>query len=511
MVASITPRVLIFCERLVAESGVCGANSMKSRGVYLVCLLLVTSMVGAMADTPRGESADPARLVQRLGSPRFAEREAAFKALDALGPAALPALKTAAKSADAEVRQRAGELLAKLERAADAAEAFAPTKVHLKGADAPLAEIVRDLTLQSRVRLQLAREPVDLPGRRFSIDTGEVSFWEALEALCRQAKVSIRPGAFEPTGQDAVVIGRPVNFFPGSAAATQRTEEPLVLQDGVLPACPTAFVGAIRLRLVPDRWGNRNRGSGGEHQWTLELFSEPRVNWQAAPAITFEKPAGLTATCATIASPISYRGAMFGVSPVGADGRLPPRGVTQYQIPVTVKADAQPGRAVVPELRGTLGTTVQLGTQLAVTVDDVEKPSAKAADPHGTKVTIGNCQVNADGSATIQADVERPGSGLAGGGFRTGGAGIPLASAVGMLAGLGRENEVLRLVDTQDRPYAVTVRLTGATQQGGTTVVNYVLDCKPAAPDAKPKKLELHCPRRAPVEAKFALRDVPVP
>src|SRR5262249_2135266 len=153
------------------------------------------------------------------------------------------------------------------------------------------------------------------------------------------------------------------------------------------------------------RWGNRNRGPGDGHQWNLEVFSEPRVNWQAAPAITFDKAAGVTVTCASIAASTSYRGVMFGPSPVSMDGRLPPRGARQYQLPVTVKADAQPGRTAVPELRGTLATTVQLGTQLTVTVDEVEKPNAKASDPHGTKVTIGNCQVNADGSATIQADV----------------------------------------------------------------------------------------------------------
>lgn len=485
---------------------------MNLRSLFLVCVLCLAAGLGAVADAPRvSKAADAERLVERLGSSRFSEREAAFKALDALGAAALPALRNAAKSTDAEVRQRVGDLLAKLERAADAAEAFASTKVHLKAAGVPLADVVRDLTFQSRVRLQLAREPADLPGRKVTIDTGETTFWEALETLCRQVKLSIRPGAFEPTGADAP-LGRAINLFASSSGSSQRTEEALVLQEGALPACPTAYLGGVRLRLIPDRWGNRNRGPGDEHQWTLELFSEPRVNWQAAPAIAFEKAAGLTVTCASAASVSSYRGAFFGATSLGSDGRLPPRGVTQYQIPITLKSDAQPGRTAVPELRGTLATTVQLGTQLAVTVDDVEKPNAKTSDPHGTKVTIGNCQVNADGSATIQADVERTSSGTMGGGsFRTGGAGIPLASAAHMLASLGRDGESLRLVDAQDRPYTLTIRVTGATQQGGTTVVNYVMDCRPAAQDAKPKKLELHCPRRAPVEAKFTLRDVPVP
>src|SRR5262245_34265288 len=105
---------------------------MNPRGLCLVCLLILGAGLSAVADVPRVETADAERLVDQLGSSRFAEREAAFKALDALGAAALPALRNAAKSKDAEVRQRAGELLARLERAADAAEAFAPTKFHLK-------------------------------------------------------------------------------------------------------------------------------------------------------------------------------------------------------------------------------------------------------------------------------------------------------------------------------------------------------------------------------------------
>jgi len=483
---------------------------MNPRGLCLLCVPVLAATFGWAADAPREVTSDAGRLVERLGSPRFAEREAAFKALHALGAAARPALRVGAKSTDAEVRQRAGELLARLERAADAAEAFAPTKVHLKVTEVPLADVVRDLTMQSRVQLQLAREPVDLPGRRVTLDTGDVSFWEALEALCRRAKVSIRSAAFEPTAAEPAA-GRAINFFPVPALSPQRTEEALVLQDGVLPHCPTAYLGGVRLRLVPDRWANRNRGPGDEHQWTLEVFSEPRVNWQAAPAITFEKPAGLTVTCASITTSTSYRGVMFGVSAVGSDGRQPPRGVTQYQLPVTLKADAQARRTAIPELHGSLATTVQLGTHLAVTVDEIEKPNAKGSDAHGTKVSVGNCQVNADGSATIQADVERPSNGMGGGSFRTAGAGIPLASAAPMLTSLGRDGESLRLVDTHDRPYSVTIRITAATQQGGTTMVNYILDCKPAAADAKPKKLELHCPRRAPVEAKFTLRDVPVP
>jgi uncharacterized protein (TIGR03067 family) len=55
-------------------------------------------------------------LVPRLGSPRFAEREAATGRLQAIGERARDALQTAAdKSNDAEARRRAARLLATLD------------------------------------------------------------------------------------------------------------------------------------------------------------------------------------------------------------------------------------------------------------------------------------------------------------------------------------------------------------------------------------------------------------
>jgi serine/threonine protein kinase/Flp pilus assembly protein TadD len=60
-------------------------------------------------------AAEVDRLIGQLGSEKFAEREAASRALAALGKAAMAALKRAAASGDAEVRSRAGKLLQPLQ------------------------------------------------------------------------------------------------------------------------------------------------------------------------------------------------------------------------------------------------------------------------------------------------------------------------------------------------------------------------------------------------------------
>src|SRR5947209_1606691 len=84
-------------------------------GVLRRCTLAVWAVVAAMlVRTPAAQSDSPAveRHVQQLGSPVFAEREAATKALEAMGEPVLDALRrAAAKSKDAEVRRRAKELI----------------------------------------------------------------------------------------------------------------------------------------------------------------------------------------------------------------------------------------------------------------------------------------------------------------------------------------------------------------------------------------------------------------
>src|SRR5437660_1272196 len=72
----------------------------------------------ALALLPAEAAAPPdgaPRLVEQLGSDEFAKREQATQALEAIGQAALPALRKAARSPDLEVRRRAEALLRKIE------------------------------------------------------------------------------------------------------------------------------------------------------------------------------------------------------------------------------------------------------------------------------------------------------------------------------------------------------------------------------------------------------------
>ena len=143
-------------------------------------------------------------------------------------------------------------MITKYDRQADNELALTPTKVRIKATETPLAEVIADLAKQANMRVQLAREPADLPGRKITIEIKDTSFWEALDAICREGKCSIRPTTVDSLSADGTG-----QLFKGvfSTIDIARSEQPLVIQDGVLPPCPTAYVGA-----APDSSHSRSLG-----------------------------------------------------------------------------------------------------------------------------------------------------------------------------------------------------------------------------------------------------------
>jgi uncharacterized protein (TIGR03067 family) len=85
--------------------------------------LLLLVVAGVQPGGPAGESEPDrvVRLIKQLGDTKFAKREEASKALDAIGEPALDALRKALSDSDPEVRRRAGRILAAVTRRARAA------------------------------------------------------------------------------------------------------------------------------------------------------------------------------------------------------------------------------------------------------------------------------------------------------------------------------------------------------------------------------------------------------
>ncbi len=144
-------------------------------------------MAAPAADAPKADAEHIAKLVKQLGSDSFEDREKAAKELETLGTAALPALRTAAKADDAEVRMRAQAIIQKTERKAAAEKLLAATKVKLSFKDTPLAEAVAEFNKKSGYTIQVHDPEKKLKDRTVTLDTGDVSFWEAFDQFCDKA------------------------------------------------------------------------------------------------------------------------------------------------------------------------------------------------------------------------------------------------------------------------------------------------------------------------------------
>src|SRR5690348_5983328 len=80
----------------------------------LLCLTVGVTALPRPARTADGPP-EVGRLVRKLGSAEFDEREAAARALEKLGTPALDALDAAATDRDPEIRRRAAEVIERIE------------------------------------------------------------------------------------------------------------------------------------------------------------------------------------------------------------------------------------------------------------------------------------------------------------------------------------------------------------------------------------------------------------
>src|SRR5262249_25014974 len=141
----------------------------------------------------------------QLGSASFNEREEATAALNAAGEPALPGLRLAAESEDAEVRRRAGDLERRIELRVETEHLLVPSKVKLSFKDAPLRDAINDLCKQSKCLIVLSDPKGKLKDRKVTVETGETGFWEALDQLCKAAHL-IEEGQQPP--MEDILIGR---------------------------------------------------------------------------------------------------------------------------------------------------------------------------------------------------------------------------------------------------------------------------------------------------------------
>lgn len=234
---------------------------------FAACLLMLVAFVGPLcAEAPK--PALPA-LIEQLGDKNFEAREAAEKAIQALGSEALPALRKAAEHPDPEVRRRVARLIPYLERE----HVVAPRRISLALTSATPAEAFDAIARQTGYRLYVPdalREETET----VKLLASDLTFWEALDRVCRltgaEREVEL-PNAFETSGKEERGYGVRLR--------KRNSHAPFVHYDGAfrVSAAQLEITRKANLRSVPAGSTPGGAGTRDSYCLTLDLAVEPRL------------------------------------------------------------------------------------------------------------------------------------------------------------------------------------------------------------------------------------------
>ena len=365
----------------------------------------------------------PGDLVQQLGSKSFAAREQATRALDAMGAAALPALRQAAGSRNLEIRRRAAGLLRNVERRVEAAKLLAPPRVRLVYKDTPIAQAVADLGKRTGLTLKLAGDRDALARRKVTLDTGEVPLWEAYDLFCRAAGLAeeepVVP-APQPVIQQGGVSVRIVGirggggFVPetvdvlGKAAADELPE--FTLRPGT-PGAPTHFAGAVRVRALSAAASAPAR-SPGELLLHLDVTATPTVRWREVVGIKLARALddqgqalkGRLAQLKQESFVAPQRGMVVINGRVVTAPNERPKEPSRL-VPVRFTPGPKPTKSL-KELSGLLVARVQSAPEVLVSVPDIATAAGKKfTGPQGAWVQVHEVRRDDDRSVTLRVEV----------------------------------------------------------------------------------------------------------
>ena len=269
-----------------------------SRRKWIVAVAVLIFVSPLPADEPLN-SRRIKELVTQLGSREFHEREEATQHLIAAGAPALEYLHHATTSSDAEIRRRAREAEERIERKIEMARLLKPQLVHLIYRDTPVADAVADLAKKSGYPVQLD-DPARMANRKMTLDTGEVSFWEALDRFCRATGL-IERRALPPANQNTqgmspqemerrlwekrMLIRRGLTVPPARVDFGK-----IVLIEGKQDNLPTVYLGGVRIRAMSANTPIPGHGVSPEESYVvLDVAAEPSIDWRGVLGVHVQK------------------------------------------------------------------------------------------------------------------------------------------------------------------------------------------------------------------------------
>jgi hypothetical protein len=456
------------------------------------CLVLALALVasGREAKPLSAEAkARIARYIAELGEDEFEARELAERVLRRIGPAALPALREAAFSKDVEIRGRASRLVRAFEIEAIAGILTAPLKVRLAVKDLPASEAVARLAALSKYPIAIRGEA---PAKRVTLDTGEVTFWEALDALNRAAGLREVPAR-------AAVKGWP-------------EAERIVLEAGA--EAPTARFGSVRLRAQPAARGDLGRGL------SLNVQPEPRLReFRVVPgSLRIHKaidghgqPLETANTPEEAPKPVGGGGVFIG----GRALVLPPPPTAQRSAGFTMRPGAKPSR-ILRELTGTVGITAECETGIVAAITSPLTAKEKhVTGRDGWGLRLLSMKRAGDGTVEASVVVSRPTSnpleGMFGGKVRFGGRIVINGVEVG-----GESERATpahpRLYDAEGRAYTLAaVENEKVREEGPKAERRFNMKFTPPTAKSVPARMTLSAIEQSPLTVPFSFKDLTIP
>jgi outer membrane protein assembly factor BamB len=480
---------------------------------------------GLLPAVPGPLGARIAGLVAQLGSDCSAERDAAAAALDALGPAALDALRKAASGPDPDTSRRAAALARAAARRRDTAEAIEPQNLRLQYKDTPLAEAVADFARKSGLAIKLAPDITKPGDRKVTLDTGDVTFWEAFDRFCTAAGlVELLPPAPANSGivssSSVVVVGGRLGApYPTDVMRTSPDERPLelMLADGKPAALPAVTAGSLRVRAVPpDTPLLHHKKEDGELLFGLDLTADGRLHCQKPVGVRIEQALDEEgrplAQLATVLKPSpSAAAARSGVTVNGLPLTGPadePEGLAARLVPIRLKSAGDKPPRKLKELRGTVVAQVRTPQETLVEVPDVLNAAGKVVKGRrGGEVKVLDAKIE-NGHVRLKVAVEGVSRGL------TDVPPNPFGGNI-MINGkrLGDEDLLsslnFALLDENGKPFRVTRAISTGLRSGAAH--EYDLTYQPEAGQSEAARFIYQDRRTLFVEVPFVLKDVPLP
>jgi hypothetical protein len=501
-------------------------------GLLFACSLLVVPPVSAQTSADKEEAARVARLIARLGSEDFREREEATRDLDQLGPRALEALRKAAELDDAEIRRRATHLASVIGRRLETTLALEPKRVQLLFRDTPVPDALDDFARRTGYTIVLAEGRDKLAARKITLDTGSVTFWEAFDQFCQKAGVvepSLLPQARKPATapaddvrlQQELLLRRRIAYpTPAQMGDTNR----LTVVDGKMPVLSTALAGAVRIRALPlDTPLPGQHKEEGDKVIPLEVTPEPGFGWQGVLGMRIIRASDEEGR--KVRQPAPY----VGTSPedfedyaaMGMWGGMPyePAPLTEanpHVIPACLNVGGLSSK-VLKELHGIVTIQIQTPLQPLLTVDDVLKATGKEVQgPHGGTLCVTELKREKNGQINLHVHLEAPPQD-GDGDLMPAGRGRRFNRAIIMwrMAQMAPEMPDLRLLDAKGQPWKRVEEVQPpAMGRPFPGPVNNAHDFEPkfqpGVGQAEPARLVYMGRRTLILDVPFTLKDVPL-